>query len=81
VQWRGTAPAGRTRADRRAALAAELRAVLEPHPRVHVDWGSLSLAAQTVEALLDADQVTSTVADLEARGLRIDPVVDRQIVT
>ena len=68
MQWRGAAPAGHTRGDRRAALAAELRAVLEPDPRVHVDWSSLSLAAQAVEALLDADQVTSTVADLEARG-------------
>ena len=81
IQWRGARPAGGTRADRKAALAARLRSVLEPHPRVHVDWDSVSLAAQTVEALLDGDHAESTVADLEALGLRVDPVVDRQIVT
>jgi len=48
---------------------------------VHVDWNSLSLAAQTVEAVLDAEHADSTVADLEALGLRVDPIIDRQIVT
>jgi hypothetical protein len=44
---------------------------------VQVDWNSLSLSAQTVEAVLDAE---SAIADLEALGLRVDPVVDRQIL-
>ncbi len=81
IQWRGARPAGRTRADRKAALAAELQELLEPDPRVHVDWNSLSLAAQTVEAVLEAEHAASTVADLEALGLRVDPIIDRQIVT
>jgi hypothetical protein len=80
IQWRGPRPAGSSRADRKAALAAELRPLLEPDPRVHVDWDSISLAAQTVEATLDARHADSAVADLQAQGLRVDPVVDRKII-
>ena len=54
--------------------------LLEPDPRVQVDWDSLSLSAQTVEAALDAEHADSAVADLEALGLRVDPIVDRQIL-
>ena len=81
VQWRVGRPAGRTRADRKAALAAEFRALLGTAEHIHVDWDSLSLAAQTVEALLDADYASSVTARLEALGLRVDPVIDRQIIT
>lgn len=80
IQWRGARPAGDSRADRKAALAAELRPLLEPDPRVQVDWNSLSLSAQTVEAALGAEDAESAIADLEALGLRVDPVVDRQIL-
>ena len=47
---------------------------------MQVDWDSLSLSAQTVEAALDAEHADSAVADLEALGLRVDPIVDRQIL-
>ena len=47
---------------------------------MQVDWNSLSLSAQTVEAALDAEDAESAIADLEALGLRVDPVVDRQIL-
>ena len=47
---------------------------------MQVDWNSLSLSAQTVEAALGAEDAESAIADLEALGLRVDPVVDRQIL-
>jgi len=48
---------------------------------VYADWDSLSLSAQTVEAFLDADHADSAKARLEALGLRVDPIVDRRIIT
>jgi hypothetical protein len=47
---------------------------------VHVDWDSISLSAQTVEATIEARYADSAVADIQARGLRVDPVVDRRVV-
>lgn len=81
VQWRGHRPLGDTRAERRAGLTAQLRDVLLRHREVLVDWRSVSLAAQTVEVSVGAEVLARTVAALEADGLRVDPVVDRQIVT
>jgi len=54
-------------------------ALLEPTEHVRVDWGSLSLAAQAVEAFLDPEYAESAKAGLERLGLRVDRIIDRQI--
>ena len=81
IQWRAARPAGSSRADRKAAFAADFRTLLGAAEHVYVDWDSLSLSAQTVEAFLDADHADSAKARLEALGLRVDPIVDRRIIT
>lgn len=80
VQWRGHADLGGTRARRREALAAHLKRALDREPSVDVRWDSLSLSGQTVEALVDTAQFDRVVADLRSHGLRVDQVVDRQVV-
>ena len=79
IQWRAAKPSGQTRADRKAALAAGFRALLASAEHVRVDWDSVSVTAQTVEAFLDPDHAQSAKAALQALGLRVDLVVDRQI--
>ena len=80
IQWRGERPQGDTRAERRDVLAERLAGALRVHPEVTVDWSSLSLASQTVEIAVDSAYLGRTVRSLEAEGLRVDAVVDRQIV-
>ena len=80
VQWRGRPDTGVSRARRAEALAGHLRAVLDAEPSVDVWWDTLSLSAQTVEALVDTAEFDRVVADLHSQGLRVDEVIDRQVV-
>ena len=80
VQWRGRAITGDSRPHRREVLAENLRRLLADEPFVDVWWETLSLAAQTVEAVVDTAEFDRVVADLQERGLRVDQVQDRQIV-
>jgi hypothetical protein len=80
VQWRGERLEGDTRAERRAVLIERLAATLQRHAAVSVDWSSLSLAAQTVQITVDKAYLERTLRALEADGLRVDAVVDRQVL-
>ena len=81
VQWRGRPDAaGASRTRRRELLATHLRQVLDGEPSVDVWWDTLSLSAQTVEAMVDTAEYDRVVADLQSRGLRVDEVTDRQVV-
>ncbi|HEY7816210.1 MAG TPA: hypothetical protein VIC62_23390 [Nakamurella sp.] len=80
VQWRGRPDARASRTRRRESLATHLRQVLDGEPSVDVWWDTLSLSAQTVEAMVDTAEYDRVVADLQSRGLRVDEVTDRQVV-
>ena len=80
VQWRGDAITGGSREHRRADLAANLRRVLADEASMDVSWETMSLAAQTVDALVDNAEFDRVVADLQERGLRVDQVLERQVV-
>ena len=79
VQWRESQPPGGSRAARRVLLAERLHEILDEHPDLAVDWSSISLAAQTVEATVPRDQLATAADELEERGLRVDEVVERQV--
>jgi hypothetical protein len=80
VQWRGERPSGATRAEQRAHLAAMLGNALATQHEVAVDWNTLSLAAQTVDVVVDGRAVERISAALQASGLRVDPDVEMQVV-
>lgn len=80
VQWRGHAEAGTTRVRRRELLAAHLRGLLDGEQSVDVCWDTLSVSGQTVEAQVDDAEFDRVVAELRSRGLRVDQMVDRQII-
>lgn len=80
VQWRGRPDTGANRTRRKELLAARLRRVLDDEPSLDVWWDTLSLSAQTVEALVDTAEFDRVVVELKSRGLRVDEVVDRQVV-
>ena len=80
VQWRGRPDAGVGRDGRRQVLSTELHRALDDERSLDVRWDTLSLSAQTVEALVDTDDFDRIVAELQSRGLRVDEVVDRQVV-
>lgn len=80
VQWRGRAEVGTTRAGRRQLLAAHLRGVLDGERSVDVCWDTLSVSGQTVEAQVDNAEFDRVVSALRSRGLRVDQMVDRQVV-
>ncbi len=79
VQWPGR-PEGDDRASRKRSLRDRLQEALAPHPEVDVDWDTVSLSGQTVEAEISAEGVDATVQELEAKGLRVDAVVDTQVI-
>lgn len=80
VQWRGARPPGDDRSTRKANLRQALEVALSSHPAVDVDWGSVSLSAQTVEGHVPFDQLDAVVEELQDGGLRVDVVIDRQVV-
>lgn len=80
VQWRGSTEVGGTRARRRELLAAHLRGLLGDERSVDVCWDTLSVSGQTVEAQVDDAEFDRVIAELRSRGLRVDQVLDRQVV-
>jgi len=78
VQWHGN-PEGGDRLSRRAALRKELESALASHPGPQVDWGTVSLSAQTVAGEIPADRLKAVVGGLEAAGLRVDLDFDRRL--
>jgi RNA 3'-terminal phosphate cyclase len=80
VQWRGSRPGGDSRATRKVRLSDRLHEILDEHPDLDVDWGSVSLSAQTVEATVARERLARAADALQDQGLRVDEVVDRQIV-
>lgn len=71
-----------TRAERRACLQerfSELANALGPQgARVELD--TLSVSAQSVEAVLPVDHYDDLKHNLEHDGIRVDPVIERNIV-
>jgi hypothetical protein len=80
VQWRGERPSGATRAEQRARLITLLDDALATQPGIAVDWKTLSLAAQTVDVVVDGRAVPTISRALAASGLRVDPDVEVQVV-
>lgn len=80
MQWRGALPSSTSLDDRKAGLHQRLKTATADIANLSLDWDSVSMAAQTVQGVIDADQADRTIADLERRGLRVDRIVDRQIV-
>jgi hypothetical protein len=74
--------AGQSREQRRAVLQTwqdELAQTLARHGGEIVP-GSLSLAGQTVEAIVPVEKVSSAEAELAAENVRIDLVTPRQVI-
>jgi hypothetical protein len=80
VQWRGERPSGASRAEQRAHLTALLGDALAAQPGIVVDWDTLSLAAQTVDVVVDRRAVERVSRALRAGGLRVDPDAGMQVV-
>ena len=80
VQWRWPQPSSDSRTARKEKLVHRLHELLDEHADLEIDWSSVSLSAQTVEATVPRDQLATAAGELEDRGLRVDEVVDRQIV-
>ena len=80
VQWRGERPSGATRAEQRAHLTALLGDALGTQPGIVVDWNTLSLAAQTVDVIVDRRAVERISRALQAGGLRVDSDAGIQVV-
>lgn len=76
------APAPGSRAERRASLEQQFATIAEglTSKGARVDLDTISVSAQTVEAVLPVDGYDDVKHDLEQNGIRVDPVVDRQIV-
>lgn len=45
-----------------------------------LDLGSISVSGQTVDAVLPADSIDKIELSLRAQHVRVDPLIDRQIV-
>ena len=71
-----------SRSARRDALRAEFEKVaraIEPQG-AEVDLDSISVSGQTVEALLPIDHYEELESRLNRQNIRVDPLIDRQIV-
>lgn len=79
LQTQGPLPAG-SRAERRACLHQKFTQLAETLKEARVDLDTISVSAQTVEAVLPVDQYDDMKQSLEDEGIRVDPVVERQIV-
>lgn len=80
VQYRGERPAGESRHDRRLLLSRRLHDELDDIADLQVAWPTVSLAAQTVRGTVPSHAFTEVRGQLEARGLRVDIVAERQVV-
>ncbi len=76
------APSPGSRAERRASLEQQFSTIADnlASKGARVEMGTISVSAQTVEAVLPVDDYDDVKHDLEENGIRVDPVVDRQIV-
>ena len=81
LQSQGALPAG-SRAERRACLEEHFAKIAETlaGAGARVDLGTISVSGQTVEAVLPVDDYDDMKRRLEDEGIRVDPVIDRQIV-
>jgi hypothetical protein len=72
-----------SRAARRELLHREFQSIAaELVPKgTEVDLGSLSISGQTVEAVLPLREYDHLVDDLKKRQVRVDALLDRQVVT
>lgn len=64
----------------RQALEDVVARMTQAAPEVTVDWGTMSVSGQTVDALLPVHTYDALRADLEQDGVRVDPLIDRQVV-
>lgn len=68
------------RAKRREWLAGRFDAVAKLRSgEVELDLDSISPSAQTVEALIPLAQYDEIEAELKRHGIRVDPLLDRQV--
>lgn len=81
MHWPGELPTGLGWAARRRTIHAALHAALVEVPHVRTEWGSLTVAAQMVVVSVPTVEVDAVVTRLEARGLRVDPLVERQVIS
>ena len=79
LQTQGPLPAG-TRAERRARLHEKFSQLAETLKGARVELDTVSVSAQTVEAVLPVDQYDDLKQSLESEGIRVDPVIDQKIV-
>jgi S-methylmethionine-dependent homocysteine/selenocysteine methylase len=71
-----------SRSSRRNALRAKFEQVahsIEPQG-AEVDLDSISVSAQTIEALLPIDYYEELISNLNKQDIRVDLLIDRQIV-
>ncbi len=71
-----------SRSARRDILQREFQKIAsESAPEgTQVDLSSLSVSGQTVEAVLPVEHYDRVVSDLEQREIRVDELIDRQVV-
>lgn len=71
-----------SRSERRERLLARFGQIAEAiaGEPAEVDLSSLSVSGQTVEATLPLGRYEDLVDDLARQGIRVDPLIDRQVV-
>jgi hypothetical protein len=72
-----------SRAERRDVLKQRFEEVRRRLPAndITINMESLSVSAQMVEAVLDFNQYDSLVERLKESHIRVDPLIDREIVS
>ncbi|MHC4548631.1 MAG: hypothetical protein ACYTEZ_07620 [Planctomycetota bacterium] len=73
-------PEGASRAERRRFLEDEFRVLADEIDEAELDLGSISVTGQTVSAKLPVDRLQVLCDRLQQRHIRVDIIVDRQIV-
>jgi hypothetical protein len=71
-----------SRTTRRDVLRRRFEQIEQQLARVgaKVDLGSISVSGQTVDAVLPADSIETIESALRAQHVRVDPLIDRQVV-
>jgi len=71
-----------SRSERRERLLGQFGQIAEAiaGEAAEVDLASLSVSGQTVEATLPLGRYEDLVDDLARQGIRVDPLIDRQII-